>query len=234
MDCLIIDDNQIARLTLIQLLGLDPSLNLVAECTSANDAYTLILKHPVDLLLLDIEMPGMTGIELAKSLGQNKPMIIFTTSKRNYAVEAFDLKVVDFITKPIAPDRFLQAINKAKEVLVQKSNKLNQNNQLIEEFIFIRDSSTVRRLKLNEILFFEAMGDYVKIVVRDKIYHIHSSLRAVENKLPARVFLRVHRSFIVNIGKIDTIEGGTLIINKKLVPVSDSFRASLNKRIQIL
>lgn len=231
MDCLIIDDNQISRLTLIQLIALDPSLNLIAECADAKEGLNKILTSSVDLLLLDIEMPGMDGIELAKSLGQKQPMIIFTTSKRDYAVDAFDLKVVDFITKPISPSRFLQSIEKAKEILQQKNSKLSQQ---ADEFIFIRDSNTVRRINVNDILFLEAMGDYVKIQVKDKSYNIHSSLKSVEDKLPRHIFLRVHRSFIINVSKIDTIEGGTLIINGSFVPVSDSFRAALNKRMQIL
>ena len=231
MNCLIIDDNEIARLTLIQLLALDPSLNLIGECDNAKDGYHKILTNPIDLLLLDIEMPGMSGIELVKSLGQKQPMIIFTTAKRDYAVEAFDLRVVDFIVKPVSPARFLQSIDKAKETLETKKNKVSE---VSDEFIFIRDSNTVRRLKLNEILFLEAMGDYVKIAVHEKIYSIHSSLKSVEDKLPNHIFLRVHRSYIINVSKIDTIEGGTLIIDKNLVPVSDAFRAALNKRVQIL
>ncbi|RZK58337.1 MAG: response regulator transcription factor [Pedobacter sp.] len=231
MDCLIIDDNQISRLTLVRLLALDPSLNLIAECANAKEGLSKILTNSVDLLLLDIEMPEMDGIELAKSLGQKQPMIIFTTAKRDYAVDAFDLKVVDFITKPISPSRFLQSIEKAKEIFQQKNEKLAQQP---DDFLFIRDSNTVRRINVNDILFLEAKGDYVKISVRDKHYHIHSSLKSVEDKLPKHIFLRVHRSFIINVSKIDTIEGGTLIINGNFVPVSDSFRSALNKRMQIL
>lgn len=231
MNCLIIDDNKIARLTLIQLLALDSTLKLVGECSNAKDGFIKILDSQVDLLLLDIEMPDMTGIELAKCLGDKQPLIIFTTSKRDYAVEAFDLKVVDFITKPILPARFLQSIEKARKVF---NHKNGETKELKDEFIFIRDSSTVRRIRLNDILFLEAMGDYVQITVHEKTYAIHSSLKAVEDKLPKHFFIRVHRSFIVNVSKIDTIEGGTLIIDGNFVPVSDSFRATLNKRIQIL
>ena len=231
MNCLIIDDNEIARLTLAQLVGLDSSLKIIGECTNAKDGFVKILNNQVDLLLLDIEMPEMSGIELAKCLGDKQPLIIFTTSKRDYAVEAFDLKVIDFITKPILPARFLQSIDKAKKAFHQK-NKESTETQ--DEFIFIRDSNTVRRIRLNDILFLEAMGDYVQITVHGKTYAIHSSLKAVEDKLPKHFFIRVHRSFIVNVGKIDTIEGGTLIIDGNFVPVSDSFRAALNKRIQIL
>ncbi|RZL32127.1 MAG: response regulator transcription factor [Pedobacter sp.] len=231
MNCLIIDDNEIARLTLAQLLSLDSSLKLIGECASAKDAFVKILDIQVDLLLLDIEMPEMSGIELAKSLGDKQPLIIFTTSKRDYAVEAFDLRVVDFVTKPILPARFLQSIDKAKKIFHQKDIATKEAQ---DEFIFIRDSNTVRRIRLNDILFLEAKGDYVQVAVQGKTYAIHSSLKAVEDKLPKHFFIRVHRSFIVNVSKIDTIEGGTLIIEGNFVPVSDSFRGSLNKRIQIL
>lgn len=231
MNCLIIDDNEIARLTLRQLTMLDPSLNVVGECSDAAIAYAAILASQIDLLLLDIEMPGMSGIELAKSFVQRQPMIIFTTSKKDYAVEAFELNVVDFITKPIAPARFLQAIAKAKETLKNKNDK---SFGPADEFMFIRDSNVVRRLRINDILYLEAKGDYVRIATKDNLYTIHSSLKAMQDKLPAHIFLKVHRSYIINVGKIDTLEGGTLVIGQNLVPVSDAYKNLLNKRMQII
>jgi two-component system LytT family response regulator len=110
MNCLIVDDNKIARTTLKKLISLDPGLILIDECSNATEAYIKILEQPIDLLFLDIEMPGMTGMELAKSLGQKRPLIIFTTSNRDYAAEAFDLDVIDFITKPVTTVRFLQSV----------------------------------------------------------------------------------------------------------------------------
>ncbi|MNV44785.1 Transcriptional regulatory protein YehT [compost metagenome] len=232
MNCLIVDDNKIARTTLKQLISLDSSLVLIDECTNATEAYVKILEHSIELLFLDIEMPGMTGMELAKSLGQKRPLIIFTTSNRDYAADAFDLDVIDFITKPVTAVRFLQSIEKVREFV--KVRNLSPDTLIEEDFIFIRDSNTVRRLELDNILYLEAKGDYVKIYVPGNSYQIHSTLKSVEDKLPPNVFLRVHRSFIVNISKIDTLEGGTLIVNKNLVPVSDAYRATLNKRMQIL
>lgn len=231
MNCLIVDDNLMERTMLKQMIGLDAGLTLVGECADALDAYQTLLVNQVDLLFLDVEMPGMSGIELVKSLEEKRPMIIFTTSTTDYAATAFDLNVVDFLTKPILPVRFLQAIEKAKTF---QKNKSIATSGKEDEFIFIRDSNIVRRLKVSDILFMEAMGDYVKINVLNHVYSIHSSLKSVEQKLSQAVFLRVHRSFIVNVSKIDTIEGGTLIINKMMVPVSDAFRAALNKRMQIL
>lgn len=231
MNCLIIDDNIIARTTLKQLVKKESSLNLVGECADAIDAYQKIMSDQVDLLLLDIEMEDMSGIELVKSLGTKNPIIIFTTSKKEYAAEAFELNVADYITKPVTTVRFLQAVEKAKEIFNSKTREVKAQD---DAFLFIRDSNIVRRLKIEDILYAEAMGDYVKLYTAEKFYSVHSSLKEVESKLPDSRFLRVHRSFIIQVGKIDTIEGGTLIINKKMVPVADSYRAALNQRLKIL
>jgi len=231
MNCLIVDDNPIALSTLKNLLKIEDSLRLVGECENATEAYKILATNKIDLLFLDVEMPGISGIELVRGLGERKPLIIFISTKRDYASDAFDLNVVDFIAKPVTPDRFLKAVIKAKEIF--KNHNLFVASKK-DEFIFIRDSNIIRRLKLCDINYLEARGDYVKIYVDDKNYSIHSSLKSVEDKLPMDMFSRVHRSFIVNIGKIDTIEGGTLIINQNFVPVSDAYKASLNKRMQIL
>lgn len=204
---------------------------LVGECADAMEAYQKIMSEPVDLLLLDIEMEGMSGIELVRSLGAKNPIIIFTTSKKEYAAEAFELNVADYITKPVTPVRFLQAIEKSKEIFKSKKQEVKIED---DSFLFIRDSNIVRRLKIDDILYAEAMGDYVKLYTTDRFYSVHSSLKEVETKLPESRFLRVHRSFIIQVGKIDTIEGGTLIINRKMVPVADTYRAALNRRLRIL
>ncbi len=231
MKCLIIDDNIIARTTLKQLVTKNADLSLVGECSDASEAFQKVMNEQVDLLLLDIEMEGMSGIELAKCLGNKKPLIIFTTSNKEYAAEAFELRVVDYITKPVTMARFLQAIERAKEVFKSQNFPTLSGD---DSFLFIRDSNTIRRLHVDEIMFAEAMGDYVKIYTTNTSYSIHSTLKEVEGKLPESKFLRVHRSFIIQVGKIDTMEGGTLIINRKSVPVADTYRSALNKRLNIL
>jgi len=231
MNCLIVDDHVIARNTISHLLQIDPSLKLIAECENAADAYRNLAVHKIDLLLLDVEMPGISGIELVKGLGDKRPLIIFISAKKDYAATAFDLNVVDFIAKPVTPDRFLMAINKAKEIY-NLSNLFVGNNA--DDFVFIRDSGLIRRIRLDDINHLEAQGDYVKIFMGEKTYSVHSSLKSIEDKLPVKNFLRVHRSFIINIAKIDTIEGNTLIIHKQFVPVSDAYKSVLNKRMHIL
>ncbi|AEV96449.1 DNA-binding response regulator [Niastella koreensis] len=230
MNVLIVDDNEIARTTLLQLASRIKDCTVVGECADALQAYNLLQQEAVDVILLDIEMPGMTGLELIKNLGAKRPLIIFTTSKKEYAVDAFELNVVDYIVKPVTTSRFIQAIDKARDLLESKEAQFNASN----DFIFIRDSNIVRRLELDDILFAEAMGDYVKLHTGQRFYAIHNSLKAVEQHLPAQKFLRVHRSFIVAIDKIDTIRDGVLIVNEKTVPVADAYRATLNKRMNVL
>ena len=231
MDTLIVDDNNIARTTMKQLASQVKDITVTGECANAMDAYNLLQEQPVDLILLDIEMPGMTGLELTKTLGNKKPIIIFTTSKKEYAAEAFELNVADYILKPVTPARFIQAIDKAREILESNSEEVKIDD---DEFIFIRDSNIVRRLKLDDILFAEAMGDYVKLYTPQKFFAIHTTLKIVEERLPPSKFIRVHRSYIVAVTKIDTIQDGALIINGKPVPVADAYRAALNKKMNIL
>jgi len=231
MKVLIVDDNKIARTTMKQLASQVNDIVVIGECINAMDAYNFLQEQAVDLILLDIEMPGMTGLELTKNLGNKKPIIIFTTSKKEYAAEAFELNVADYIVKPVTPSRFIQAVDKAREVLQSNSEEFKLND---DEFIFIRDSNIVRRLKLDDILFAEAMGDYVKLHTPQKFYAIHTTLKAVEERLPVSKFIRVHRSYIAAITKIDTIQDGALVINGKPVPVADAYRAALNKKMNIL
>jgi DNA-binding LytR/AlgR family response regulator len=231
MNALIIDDNEMARMSLKQLADRIDDLTIVAECASAFEAYNLLLTEPVDILLLDIEMPGMSGLELTKNLVNKRPVIIFITSKKEYASDAFDLNVVDYIIKPVTGLRFIQAIDKAREILNSNKEEVNVKE---DEFIFIRDSNIIRRLKLDNILFAEAMGDYVKLYTPEKFYAIHTTLKSVEERLPASRFLRVHRSYLVAINKIDSLEGGVLIINRTPLPVADAYRSALSKRMNII
>jgi DNA-binding LytR/AlgR family response regulator len=231
MNVLIVDDNKIARTTMKQLVSQVKDIALTGECANAMEAYNILQEQPVDLVLLDIEMPGMTGLELTKNLGNKRPVIIFTTSKKEYAAEAFELNVADYIVKPVTPARFIQAVDKAREILQSKTEEYKLSD---DEFVFIRDSNIVRKLKLDDILFAEAMGDYVKLHTLQKFFAIHTTLKTVEERLPASKFLRVHRSYIVALSKIDTLQDGALVINGKPVPVADAYRAALNKRMNIL
>ncbi len=231
MICLIVDDNKIARSTLQQLVKHVKDLEIAGEYASASEAYEYLLHNKVDLLLLDIQMPGMNGLELTRHLGSEGPLIIFTTSARDYALEAFDLNVVDYVLKPVMPARFVQAIDKAKEILASRSTEVKSDQ---DEFLFIRDSSVIRRLKIDDILYAEAMGDYVKLHTFQKFYAIHTTLKAVETRLPSTRFLRIHRSYIIALSKIDTLHEGSVVINGKSLPVADAYRTVLNNRMNVI
>jgi len=228
--CLIIDDNLIARATLSQLASQVKDLTVICEYCSAIEAYNHLQSEPIDLLFLDIEMPEMTGLELTKSLRNNGTVVIFSTSKKEYAAEAFELNVADYLVKPVSPVRFLQAVNKAREIIGSKKEELQVKN---DEFIFVRDSNITRRIKFSDILYAEAMGDYVKFFTPAKTYAIHGTLKGAEEKLPGNNFIRVHRSYIIALDKIDTLQDGGLVIKGQYLPVADAYRKALNSRMNV-
>ncbi|MGI9649644.1 LytR/AlgR family response regulator transcription factor [Chryseobacterium sp. RLHN22] len=230
MKALIVDDNDIARTTLSHLAKQIPSLTIVNEFSNAIEAYNYLQTHPVDLIFLDIEMPEMTGIELTKNLSGKETIIIFTTSNKEYALEAFELNIADYLLKPVMPARFLQAVSKAQAILESRKENVEITK---DEFIFVRDSNITRRLKLDDILYAEAMGDYVKFYTREKMFAIHGKMKTAEERLPKDHFIRVHRSYIVSVGKIDTLQDGGIMINGKFIPVADAYRKALNSRMNV-
>lgn len=218
-------------MALKQLVSQVPGLELVAECTDAQDALDAFNTHSIDLVLLDIEMPDMTGIDLVHKLGNKRPLIIFTTAKTDYAVEAFELNVVDYLVKPITLPRLQQAIDKANEAVDSRKEDVKVEEQ---GFVFVKDNGVLKRISIDDILFLEAMGDYVKVHTPQKFHVVHATLKSIEEKLPQSKFLRVHRSYIVAINKIDFIQEGMITIGKNNIPVADTHKANLNKRLNLL
>lgn len=231
MRCLIVDDNKMARMAMKQLVSQVKTIELVAECTDAMEAYNYLSNKDIDLLLLDIEMPGMTGLELTKKLGNKSPLIIFTTAKTDYAVEAFELNVVDYLVKPVSPARFLQAVEKTKEIL--DNNKPGDKGQE-QDFVFVKDNGILKKINVDDILYLEAMGDYVKVYTAQRFHVLHSTLKSIEEKLPVSKFIRVHRSYIVSLNKIDFIQDGAITIGKTNVPIADTYKNMLSKRLNLL
>ncbi|ALR29645.1 two-component system response regulator [Chryseobacterium sp. IHB B 17019] len=230
MKALIVDDNDIARTTLAHLAKQVPNLTIVNEYSNAIEAYNHLQNNQVDLIFLDIEMPEMTGIELTKNLAGKDVIIIFTSSNKDYALEAFELNIADYILKPVMPARFLQAVSKAQSILESRKEDVEVTK---DEFLFVRDSNITRRLKLDDIFYAEAMGDYVKFYTREKMFAIHGKMKTAEERLPKDHFIRVHRSYIVSVGKIDTLQDGGIMINGKFIPVADAYRKALNTRMNV-
>lgn len=232
MRCLIVDDNKMARMAMKQLVSQVKSLELVAECSDAMEAYNYLARQDIDLLLLDIEMPDMSGLDLTKKLGHKSPLIVFTTSKTDYAVEAFELNVVDYIIKPVLPARFVQAIERAREAT--ESARAEIKTASGEDFVFVKDNGVLKKINVADMLYLEAMGDYVKVYTGQRFHVLHATLKSIEEKLPAAKFVRVHRSYIVSVGKIDFIQDGAITIGKANVPVADTYRTLLHKRLNLL
>ncbi len=229
MKCLIIDDNELARAVFRQLVSSVPFLDLAGECADAFQTLAFLQNQQVDLLLLDVEMPGLSGLEFLKSLTV-RPLTILITSKKDYAFEAFELNVVDYLVKPITLPRFLAAINHANEIFQLKNSTLQPQN----DFIFVRTNGSLLKIAFAEILWVEAMGDYVTFQMDGKKHLIHSTLRQVEEKLSPSNFLRIHRSHIVALDKIEAVEDGNVVISKKSLPIAENYKAVLLTRLNLL
>jgi DNA-binding LytR/AlgR family response regulator len=231
MNCVIVDNNPVSRMATAELLGQVTGLSNVVECSDGVEAFNILSNQKVDLLFVDVEMPGTSGIELIRNLASKCPVIIITTLRKEYSVDALDIDVADYILKPVTPRRFVDSIEKAREIISYQD--ANAPTEAIQ-FVFVRENGVLRKVMLDEIDYMEAMGDYVKIFTPSRFYIAHTKLRSIQQKLPSRKFLKVHRSFIIALDKIDKIEDGMIIINRKPIPVADGYRAILNSRLHIL
>jgi DNA-binding LytR/AlgR family response regulator len=228
--CLIVDDNDLSRLTLHQLALQTGRLQVTGECKDAIEAHRNITANPPDLVLLDVEMPGMTGLDLLKILPK-QTLAILTSSQKQYAVDAFDLNVVDYLIKPVNLTRLMQALDKVRDIMMRNDSEVTA---AADDYLFIRDNNILKKLKLEEILWIEAMGDYVKIRTATQWHIVHSTLKAVEEKINSAKLMRVHRSYIISLDKIDSIEDGAVNITNTPIPVAESYRSKLIQKIKLL
>jgi DNA-binding LytR/AlgR family response regulator len=231
INCLVVDDDEMIRLDLERKISTKPFLNLVAVCDSAMAAAEILLKEKVDLVFLDIMMPGMTGMQFLQSLSSNRPQIIFVTSEKQFAAEAFEYEVTDFLVKPVSEERFLKAVMRASSLM---HNNPAVNNAVQENHLFVKVNSSLVKINISDILYIEAMADYVTIHTPEHRYTVHATMKTIQESLPAAGFFRVHNSFIVNIEKISVIEDNMVMINKKLLPVSRSKVKPLMQRLNLI
>ena len=221
--CLTIDDEPLALKQISGFIEKTPFLDLVASCKSAFEAMEVIEKNEIDLMFVDIQMPDLTGIDFVKSLNQ-KQKIIFTTAYQDYALEGFKVDALDYILKPFGYDEFLKAANKAK-VHFDLVNKASLKVEEKDDYLFVKSEYKIRRINLSEILYIEGLREYVKIVLKDEKPVLSlMSLKSLEEKLPDNRFMRVHRSFIVNLDEVQTIERSRILFNKIRIPVSDQYK----------
>ncbi len=226
--CIIVDDDEMSRNLIRHFVMKTNFLSLVEEFDNAVEAANFLKSDHVDILFLDVKMPEMTGMEFIQTL-ENDYQIILITSESDYAVEAFEKSVTDFLVKPAEYPRFLKAAQKAKNN-IEKQSKLNED--LTE--LYVRSDSKLVRIPLENILYVEALADYVIIHTPEKKHIVHFTMKGIENRLPGKSFIRTHRSYIVNTNKIETLEDNSILINKKFIPIGASYKENLMERLNLL
>ncbi|SDS24425.1 LytR/AlgR family response regulator transcription factor [Winogradskyella sediminis] len=237
MNCIIIDDEATARAIISQLCTNESSLNVLEEFPNAIQAIKYLNQHEVDLIFLDIHMPDFTGFDFIETI-KNPPKIILTTSDPNFAIQAFEYDcIVDYLVKPIIPERFLKAIIKAQAI----PNKVKEDIGASDEVetssgndLYINIDRRLIKIDIPTIYLIEAKGDYIQIKTETKNYTVHSTMKKIEDKLPDSIFLKIHRSYIINVEKIIDIEDNSVLIKKDVIPVSRSNRPKLMKRLNLL
>ncbi len=239
MNCIIVDDEQLARTIIKTLCASESSLTVVEEFSNAIDAIKFLNENDdIDAIFLDIHMPGFTGLDFIKTL-KNPPQIIFTTSDSQFALEAFEYDfIVDYLLKPIEGARFKKAISKlekkAKSTAKVKDETVNEVSSDLNKDFYVNIDRRLIKIDIPSINVVQAKGDYINIKTEEKNYIVHSTLKKIEEKLPESLFLKVHRSYIINIKKIVDIEDSSVLIKKDVIPVSRSKRPELMKRLNLL
>lgn len=241
LNCLIVDDEPLARKLLSDYVQKVPYLNLLRTCSTPMEALDFLRENPVDLLFLDIQMPEITGLTLLKIL-QKKPWVILTTAYSEYALESYELDVVDYLLKPITLERFLKAmekINQRMQGIVNQQLPSEQPTPVIvaapeptPAYVFVKDGTKLVKVKLSEIMYVEGMKDYVAIHTPQQRIVTLQRLKALEEQLPENQFIRIHNSYIVALDWLDSIHKDKVKVGSALLPISDSYRKSFKDFIE--
>lgn len=231
--CLIIDDEELAIDVLENYISKIENLELIEKCKNAVDAYNFLQKNQIDLIFLDIQMPVLSGIEFLKNIS-NPPKVIFTTAFSEYAVEGFELNAVDYLLKPISFERFLKAINKVQPNLSSNNIHLTEfQSNYDETFIYLKEDKIMVKVMLKDILFVESLKNYVKVKTISKDIISYNTITSMEEKLPLNKFMRVHRSYIVAIDKIEAFSNNDIIIGKKEIPIGRNYKNDVLKNLNV-
>lgn len=228
LNCIIIDDDATALTLLAHYTTSTSWLNLVQTFSNPVEAANYIHTNgaDIDLAFLDIEMPGLSGIQMLSTI-KNFPPVILTTAKENYAVQAFDHKVLHYLLKPIEYSRFLRALEK-----VNTSSAPDKQNT---DYIFVRENGVITKVQLNSIIYFEALGDYVKVHCREKTHVVYTTMKKIEEKLRDNPqFTRIHRSYFININYLDSFDADAAVVANKTIPIGNKYRADLHCCLMIL
>ena len=231
--CVIIDDEPIAIRVIKKHLSAFSDFTVVSECSNALEAMPILLKEKIDLIFCDIQMPQITGIDFVRSLA-HPPKVIFTTAYRDYAIEAFELNVVDYLLKPISFERFTRAINNFLELaeLENKTKITEAENDNSRDFIFLKADKKHYKVNLNDLLYFESLGDYVIAYTPDKKIITKERIGSLLEILPHNRFIQIHRGYVISISKIEAVGPGFVEINKKKLPVGRNYKPELLRLLE--
>lgn len=234
LNCLIVEDEPLARKLMTDYVRKISYLNLVEACSSPLAAMEILRQQSIDLLFLDIQMPEITGISLLKAL-QKKPMVILTTAYSEYALEGYELDVVDYLLKPITFERFLRAVEKASQrrmAPAQPAVERPVTTDPSQPFVFVKDGTKMVKVRWEDILYVEGLKDYVTIHTRQQKVVTLQRLKALEEQLPSDKFIRIHNSFIVAVDAIEVIHKGEVQVGNAMIPISDTYRKSFKDFIE--
>ncbi|MFI5162194.1 MAG: LytR/AlgR family response regulator transcription factor [Sphingobacteriales bacterium] len=227
--CLVVDDEPLALHILEDYISKMPFLSLVKATTNPIEALQLVQEGGIDLVFLDVQMPELTGIQFLR-IANGKAKVILTTAYSQYALEGYELDVIDYLLKPIAFDRFFKSVQKA-QTIIQPSSKPEAKqetsapqNDFLSDFIFVKTEHKIQKVYLNDILFIEGLKDYISIFTPAERIITLQNMKKMEDALPEKHFIRVHKSYIVSINKIDSIERSRIFIGDKIIPVGDTYR----------
>jgi DNA-binding LytR/AlgR family response regulator len=244
LKCLIADDEPLAHTLLTHYISRLKTLTVVGHAYNAFEVLDFLGENDVDILFLDINMPDLTGLEMLKTLS-NPPIVILTTAYSEHSLEAFDLGVLDYLLKPIRFDRFLKAVNRVIDLkkpthtpsvfpteMLEKMEKVEKMEKMTADFIFIKDGTTNYKINFNDLLYIQAYGNFAKIHTLQQNFVASMTMKQLEEDLPDSVFMRVHKSYIVNIQKVSKIEGATVFMDKTMIPIGAVYKLALDKKIK--
>ena len=233
-NCLIVDDEPLARDLIRSYINRLQNFKIIAECSDAMKALQVLREKEVDLMFIDIQLPQITGIEFLKTL-KNPPKVVITTAHHEYAIDGFELDVVDYLLKPITFERFLKSVNKYYQVTqeeIQHEYSAVETNQTEEPFIYVKENKRILKVYLSEILYVEGLSEYVQIHTGKKKIITKTSLTSLEDKLPADGFIRIHKSFIVSMTKVEAFTAHSIEIPGKELPIGRSYKNTVLEALQ--
>ncbi|HEY2583145.1 MAG TPA: LytTR family DNA-binding domain-containing protein [Mucilaginibacter sp.] len=228
LSCIIVDDEPVARKILYEFVEQVPYMHLQGKFENAMKAEYFLKNNETDIMFLDIEMPKISGLQLLKNI-EKAPLVIITTAFPQYALEGYELEVIDYLLKPISFNRFIKAVQKAREYKqMQQSGSFMQS----ASWLFVKSDKRIEKIELNDILFAETLGNYVIIHLQGKKIIAYLTLKSLESQLPSNEFIKIHQSFLVNCSRISAIEGNEIKIDDKSLPISRNHRDSVMDMVQ--